>query len=173
MHAKNDEGASQWAVLVDPNAAAFGIIPVVPAQAIPSSISAGLPDEAAVGRICWLNLTVPDASATLEFYRQVVGWSVQHVDMEDDGECYADYNLLRYDGNPVGALCHARGVNLGLPPVWIIHLAVADLAQSLRRVKDEGGKIVKRMQGKDGEIAYATVQDPVGAYVALAAMGSG
>src|SRR6187399_1129841 len=29
MHAKDDAGTSQWAVLSDPNAAAFGIVPVV------------------------------------------------------------------------------------------------------------------------------------------------
>ncbi|MQA91196.1 MAG: hypothetical protein GEU90_13345 [Gemmatimonas sp.] len=27
MHAKDDDGTSQWAVLLDPNGAAFGIIP--------------------------------------------------------------------------------------------------------------------------------------------------
>ncbi len=35
MHGKDDDGKSQWAVLLDPNGAAFGIIPVVPAEAIP------------------------------------------------------------------------------------------------------------------------------------------
>jgi uncharacterized protein len=51
-----------------------------------------------VGRIAWLDLTVPDASATRDFYRQVVGWSVQDVEMEDGGERYADYNMLGEDG---------------------------------------------------------------------------
>jgi hypothetical protein len=37
MHAKDDDGTSQWTVLLDPNGAAFGIIPVVPAEAIPLS----------------------------------------------------------------------------------------------------------------------------------------
>ncbi|NJO81927.1 MAG: hypothetical protein HC828_03500 [Blastochloris sp.] len=35
MHAQADDGASRWAVLRDPNGATFGIIPVVPAEAIP------------------------------------------------------------------------------------------------------------------------------------------
>src|SRR3712207_2459376 len=35
MHAKDDDGTSQWAVLRDTNGAAFGIIPVVPLEAIP------------------------------------------------------------------------------------------------------------------------------------------
>ena len=170
MHARGDDGKSQWAVLLDPNSAAFGIVPVVPAEAIPAADGAALSDTAAaVGRIYWLDLTVPDASATRDFYRQVVEWSVQDVEMEDGGERYADYNLLREDGSPAAGVCHARGVNVGLPRVWMIYLPVGDLTESLRRVPEEGGKVIKAMQGKDGKNVYAAIQDPVGAYVALVA----
>jgi len=169
MHAKDNDGKSQWAVLLDPNAAAFGIIPVIPMEAIPSSEGAALPDAAAVGRISWLDLTVPDASATQDFYRQVVGWSVQHVEMENGGEHYADYHLLHEDGNPAAGVRHARGMNVGLPRVWMIYLPVGDLAESLRRVQEEGGKVIQVMRGEAGEYVYAAVQDPVGAYLALTA----
>ena len=168
MHARDDAGMSQWAVLLDPNGAAFGIIPVVPAEAIPPGDGAASPDPAVpVGRIAWLDLTVSDASTTRDFYRQVVGWSVQNVEMEDGGEGYADYNMLGEGGNPAAGVCHSRGVNEGLPPVWMIYLPVGDLAESLRRVQEEGGRVVKEMQGKDEEYVYAVVRDPVGAYVAL------
>ena len=159
MHAKDDDGKSQWAVLLDPNGAAFGIIPLVPPEAIPP---ASRDTAAPVGRIAWLDLTVSDASATRDFYCQVVGWSVQNVELEDGREHYADYTMLDDAGNPAAGVCHARGVNLGLPPVWMIYLPVADLAESLRRVQEEGGKVVKVMQGEDGAYVYATVQDPVG-----------
>lgn len=168
MHAKDDAGTSQWAVLLDPNAAAFGIIPVVPAGGIRSGDGSSLLDAAApVGRIAWLDLTVPDATRTLDFYRQVVGCSAERVEMEDAGERYADYNLIGEAGKPVAGVCHARGMNVGLPPVWMIYLPVSDLAESLRRVKEEGGNVVKAMQGKDREYVYAAIQDPVGAYLAL------
>jgi predicted enzyme related to lactoylglutathione lyase len=45
--------------------------------------------------------------------------------------------------------------------------SVGDLAESLRRIQEEGGKVVKAMQGKDGAYVYAAVQDPVGAHLAL------
>jgi uncharacterized protein len=167
MHAKDDDGESQWAVVRDPNGAAFGIIPVVPAEAIPPTDATPRDAAAGVGRIAWVDLTVSDASATRDFYRQVVDWSVQDVEMEDAGERYADYNMLGDDENPAAGVCHARGVNVGLPPVWMIYLPVGDLAESLRRVEEEGGTIIKATRGTDGEVAYATVQDPVGAYLAL------
>jgi len=163
MHAKDDSGKSQWAVLLDPNAAAFGIVPVIPSEAIPS----GGGDAAAVGCISWLDLTVPDASATRDFYRQVVGWSVKEVEMNDGGVRYADYNMVGENGNPAAGICHARGVNTGLPPVWMIYLPVGDLAESVRRVEEEGGKVIKAMRGEDDTYVYAAIQDPVGAYFAL------
>ena len=157
------DGKSQWAVLLDPNGAAFGIIPVVSAEAVPPTDGVA----AHVGHISWLDLTVSDASATRDFYRQVVGWSVQDAEMEDEGERYADYNMIGDDGNPAAGICHARGVNLGLPPIWMIYLPVGDLAESVRLVQEEGGKIIKTTRGNDGEHVYAVVQDPVGACLAL------
>jgi uncharacterized protein len=168
MHHEDEEGASLWAVLLDPNGAAFGIIPVVPAEAIPPVGGAGSPETAkSIGRIAWVDLTVSDASATRDFYREVVGWSVQEVEMREGSDRYADYNMLGENGNPAAGVCHARGVNVGLPPVWMMYLPVGDLAESLRRVAEEGGEVVRAIQGEDGEYVYAAVRDPVGAYVAL------
>ncbi|MEX0601309.1 MAG: hypothetical protein WD423_05745 [Rhodothermales bacterium] len=75
--------------------------------------------------------------------------------------------MLGEDGNPAAGVCHARGANEDLPPVWMIYLPVADITESLRRVEEQGGKIVKEARGKDGEYAYAVVQDLAGAYLAL------
>ena len=49
----------------------------------------------------------------------------------------------------------------------MIYLPVGDVAESLRRVPEEGGKLIKTMQGEDGKYVYAAIQDPVGAYLAL------
>ncbi len=169
MHGKDDDGESQWAVLLDPNGAAFGIIPVVPAEAlIPTEDVSSRDAEAPVGCISWLDLTVSDASTTRDFYRQVVDWSVQDVEMKDASELYADYNMCGCDGSPAAGICHARGVNLGVPATWMIYLPVGDLAESLRRVQEEGGKVIKATRGADGEYAHAAIQDPVGACLALA-----
>jgi predicted enzyme related to lactoylglutathione lyase len=168
MFAKDDQGIGQWAVLQDPNGAAFGIIPVVAADPIPKTDAA--PSGGAterVGRIAWLDLTVVDASSTRDFYQQVVGWSVQDVAMGKDDDTYADYNMLAGDGQPAAGVCHARGGNAGLPPVWLVYLPVGDITESLARVEAEGGAILKTTRKKDGTCVYAVVQDPVGAYVAL------
>ena len=165
MHGKDDAGRSQWAVLLDPNGAAFGIIPVVSAEALPSTQGNS---SAPVGCIAWVDLTVSNAPSTRDFYSQVIGWSVEDVEMEDSGERYADYNMLGDDGNPAAGVCHARGGNLGLPPVWMIYLPVRDLSESLRRVREERGKIIKESTETDDGYAYAIIQDPMGVTLALA-----
>jgi len=167
MHSRSEDGSSQWAVLSDPNGAAFGIIPVIPKEHIPPVDGDQAGSVASVGRIYWLDLTVPNASETRDFYRQVIGWSAQDVEMEDGNASYADYNMLGEDGTPAAGICHARGSNADLPPVWMLYLPVADLAESIRRVEEEGGKVQKAVTGENGAHVYAAVQDPVGVWFAL------
>lgn len=87
--------------------------------------------------------------------------------MQDGGERYSDYVMLGGDGQPAAGICHARGPNVDLPPVWMIYLPVGDVSESLRRVDEEGGTVVKEVKGKDGAHVYAAVRDPAGATVAL------
>ena len=160
MHQRDERGESQWAVLRDPYGAAFGIMPPVPAEAEAQR------NDASAGRISWLDLTVPDAAAARDFYQSVVGWSAGDIEMEDEGERYSDYVLSSADGKAVAGVCHGRGPNEGLPQAWIIYLPVSDLAQSLRRVEEEGGEVI-RSGDSDGELAYAVIRDPVGAHFGL------
>jgi len=167
MESKDANGSSQWAVLLDPFGAAFGIIPVVSADQIPPSDRKSPDAGSRVGRIAWLDLTVSDASAARDFYRQVIGWSAEEVEMKDGDVRYADYNMLGSNGRPAAGICHARGANASLPSVWLLYLPVGDLDESLRRVENEGGKVLVTIRDAHGRDAHAVVQDPVGARFAL------
>jgi len=168
MHGKDESGASLWAAFFDPSGAAFGIMPVVkPEQMTKPDASSDL--DAPVGCIAWVDLTVADASAIRDFYCKVVGWSAEDVAMGDPSDRYADYNMVCGDGNAAAGICHARGVNVGVPAVWMHYLPVGDLEESVRRVEDEGGEVVKTTSGSDGKLEVAVVKDPVGVCFALAA----
>lgn len=166
MHAKGDDGSSQWAVLLDPDGAAFGLIPVVPKEHVPP-LEMDPEEISGVGRIAWLDLTVPDAERTRDFYKKVIGWTSEDVEMEDGNGKYSDYNMLAEDGTPAAGICHARGLNADLPPVWLLYLPVGDLEESIRLVNEEGGKVLKAVTDDDGQYVYAVIQDPVGVYLAL------
>lgn len=165
-HHRNEAGESQWAVFVDPSGAAFGIVPA-PAPPSMEAVRDEVPSDS-VGRIAWFDLTVPEAPGILEFYRAVVGWSVEEVELEDEAGRYTDYLLSTPDGTAVAGICHARGVNRAVPPVWLLYLPVGDLDESLERVIEGGGKVLERRTGADCSDVSAVIRDPVGAYLALA-----
>ncbi len=170
MHGRDADGHSEWAVLRDPNGAAFGVIPVVSADALPPR-AVPTTHGGTIGRIAWLDLTVTDAGTTRDFYEQVIGWTSAGLQMGDAGDHYDDYVMHGGDGAPSGGVCHARGPNQGLPPVWLLYLPVGDVAESLRRVETEGGTVITTKRGSDGAFVYAVIRDPAGAYMALSPPG--
>ncbi|MEO0649942.1 MAG: VOC family protein [Planctomycetota bacterium] len=167
MRSEDTTGPNQWAGLLDPNGVGFGLIPVVSAGDFPPAEHASQGEKPQLGHISFLDLTVDDARATCEFYGQAIGWSVEEQPMEDDGGAYADYTLCGGDGRPAARIRHARGAHRGLPPTWLIHLPVGDLAESVRRVEAEGGEVVKSTQGADGAVDFAAIKDPLGVSLAL------
>jgi predicted enzyme related to lactoylglutathione lyase len=163
MHGKDDDGQSQWAVLLDPNGAAFGIIPVVEPGATPEGSDSAAP----AGRILGLALTVSDPAATRDFYSQVVGWTAQDTETVDQGERHAGSRMLDALGQPIAGIFSRRSDRSDLPEVWIISLPVGDLAESVRRAGEEGGKVIQQTHRDDGALSRAVIQDPVGACCSL------
>lgn len=151
MHGKDEDGRSQWAVVVDPTGAAFGLIPVVDAE------SEAADDPERVGCIAWLTLVVPDVASTCAFYEQVVGWSIDAADT--DGAAL----MRRPDGGAAAEIRYASGEDAELPPVWLLGLPVSDFAASLRLVREGGGEVVRG----SADSGHAVVRDPVGVHVAL------
>ncbi|HKK72979.1 MAG TPA: VOC family protein [Candidatus Krumholzibacteria bacterium] len=115
-----------------------------------------------IGAFVWHDLTVDDAPALRDFYAAVVGWKSEPVSMGD----YDDFGLVAASGEQVAGVCHARGENAEVPPVWMSYVRVADLEASLRRAAELGGRVVvtTRTHGRD---RYAVVADPVGAVLTL------
>ena len=116
-----------------------------------------------VGKIGWVDLTVPDAEAVRAFYGSVVGWRSEGIDMGG----YQDFCMAGGEGEPVAGVCHARGVNAGLPAQWLVYITVADLDQSLARCSELGGEVLRPARGLGGQGRYAVIRDPAGAVCAL------
>jgi predicted enzyme related to lactoylglutathione lyase len=151
MHARGDDGQCQWAVLVDPTGAAFGVIPVV----VDESNTASHLDR--IGRISWLSLVVSDVASMCKFYEQVVGWSAASAAIGGRRE------MRRPDGVAAAEICPMNDANEGIPSVWLLSLPVDDFAESLARVREGGGEIVGEATGA----GHAVIRDPVGVYIAL------
>lgn len=116
-----------------------------------------------VGSVVWLDLTSNNAPQLREFYSQVVGWNAEGLSMGD----YSDFVMSSPDdGVSCAGICHARGVNADLPPVWLAYVVVADLAQSLTHCRASGGEVLVDARVTQGG-SYAVIRDPAGACLAL------
>jgi predicted enzyme related to lactoylglutathione lyase len=123
-----------------------------------------------VGTIGWIDLTVPDAEKIKAFYTEVVGWETSPVDMGQ----YQDFNLIPAGTElPVAGICHARGVNTGLPPQWLMYVIVEDADVSVARCEKLGGKVIVAPKDMGGGGRFSVIQDPAGAVLALFAIAAG
>lgn len=158
-HSKNDAGESQWAVLADQVGAAFGVIPVVAEETGSSEKGERF------GCIAWLSLNVPDVLASREFYQHVIGWNPRSIETQNREGVSAGAEMLSDKGTVAAEIRQHIRQEAGIPSVWLIHLPVNDLAESLRRVSKFDGKVIMENAGAQ----CAVVRDPVGVYIALQA----
>ncbi len=119
-------------------------------------------DDIQPGQIGWVDLTVPDATTVRDFYRAVVGWEYREVDM--DG--YADYAMTNLEGRDVTGICHARGINEGLPAQWLVYFTVLDLDFAVGEAVARGGEVLT-VPTDMGAGRFAVIRDPAGAVCAL------
>ena len=117
-----------------------------------------------VGKVGWFDLTVPDATAVCDFYREVVGWDRTEVPM--DG--YQDYCIHpSREQAPIGGICHQRGPNQNWPSQWLMYVTVEDLHRSTEACKRLGGKVLIEKRGMGSYGTVAVIEDPTGAVMAL------
>ena len=113
------------------------------------------------GMISWHDLTVEDADQLRDFYQSVAGWSPAPVNMG----AYSDYTMS-VDGEEVAGICHARGANSEMPPVWLLYISVEDLNHSLAECRRLGGSLLTPPRSYAGG-RFCVIKDPAGAICAL------
>lgn len=120
-------------------------------------------DSDEVGKIGWLDMTVDDAPAIRDFYKAVVGWHSDDIDMGG----YSDYVMkMPATGDGVAGVCHARGSNAELPSGWLIYIVVADVEEGAAACTANGGKVVVEPRGLAGG-RFCVIEDPGGAVAGL------
>ncbi len=110
----------------------------------------------------WIDLTVADASGVRDFYQAVADLDPTPVPMGG----YDDYAMCT-GGKAIAGICHARGPNVGLPPVWLPYFEVASLEASLDAARARGGHVLTEPKTISGGMRYAVIRDPAGASAAL------
>lgn len=105
-----------------------------------------------------MDVSVPDAESLKEFYAELLGLRLEPTDMGG----YNDWSLVD-DQGPVGGVCHAKGVNAKVPPMWLPYFSVPNLADAIALATGRGATLLDDRS----EAGFAIIQDPAGACFAL------
>lgn len=112
------------------------------------------------GRIFWNELHTPDATRSLAFYEQVVGFS--HHTMGDGPDTY---HILLRDGVARGGV--TSHLPAGAPPHWLPYVEVQDADATLARARRHGATIAVDATDIPGIGRFGVFADPTGAVLAV------
>ena len=119
-------------------------------------------DKPKIGSIGWMDLTVADAEGLKDFYASVVGWKPEALSMGD----YSDY-VMKGEGDSAVGICHARGKNVNIPPVWLPYFIVEDLDAALANCERLGGTRMGDVRSFGATARFCVIRDPQGAHCVL------
>lgn len=119
----------------------------------------------AQGTPCWVELTVPDQQAALDFYGALFGWQGEIGPAEMGG-----YTVCTLHGKPVAGVMNATPPGPGQPvppPVWTTYLAVDDADGAEKAVIAAGGSVMVPTMDVMNLGRMAVVIDPAGTVFGL------
>lgn len=153
-------GILRFAVMSDPQGAAFAVF--TPNPAMPSPVR---PVPPAAGTIGWHELYATDMEAGFNFYNKLFGWTkVNDMDMGPMGV----YRLFNEGEHPEMG---DGGMMLKAPQIpvscWGFYFCVDAIGAAVERVKAGGGKVVHGPVQVPGGGWIINAQDPQGAMFAL------
>jgi len=125
-----------------------------------------------IGDMAWMDLSVLNAEQVKNFYQKLFGWQSKAVNMSCGDETYVDFAMSSKqtepatDNNFVTGVCHAKGANEDMPPVWLPYFLVADIELAVATVQKESGELVTEIKTM-GDDKYVVIKDPSGAQCAL------
>jgi uncharacterized protein len=149
-------GMVRFAVAMDPQGAAFGVVKNLD----PKADMAAPEGPPAPGTFCWDELHTSDQDAATKFYGKVFGWTGKIGEKDPSKYCH-----LVNAGKDIGGMLKLQMPNV--PPNWLSYIAVADVDAMAARAKELGAKfLMETMEMKDVG-RFAVMQDPTGAAFSL------
>ena len=129
------------------------------APSVPSFVSTGA--SANTSRFVWHDLMSTDREAALVFYRGLLGWTVQTLDLSEMGAT-GEYHMLHAGGLPFGGAVELDE-SAGVPSHWISYVSCADVDAVADRAGELGGTVGVPPMDIPGVGRFAVVLDPQGA----------
>jgi predicted enzyme related to lactoylglutathione lyase len=157
MKAPSDmQGAGRYAIIKDPQGAAFAIID--PENARPEP--AGMPPP---GNFSWHELATTDHEAAFAFYSALFGWeALQRMDMGPNGI----YLIFGQNGVQRGGM-YIPSSNQQMPPNWMPYIQVPDTDKGYALATSTGARSLAAPMDVPGGSRIACLFDPAGAPVSI------
>ena len=153
------QGAGRYAVLQDPQGAAFCIIN--PESTRPEA--AGPPP---LGTFSWQELATTDNEAAFAFYSALFGWeAMQRMDMGPTGI----YLIFGQNGVQKGGM-YIKPADMPAPPNWLPYASVANADKAHALATSTGGKELVAPMDVPGGGRITCFVDPTGAAFAVHSM---
>ncbi|MFD3721189.1 VOC family protein [Streptomyces sp. NPDC058674] len=119
------------------------------------------------GTPCWIDLTVPDQRAAIDFYGDLFGWQGEIGPAEQGG-----YAVCTLKGKPVAGIMKAMNPDGSVPDpmppaVWTTYLSTDGIDPALKSVSDAHGTVLMGPMDVMDLGRMAVVADPTGAVFGL------
>jgi predicted enzyme related to lactoylglutathione lyase len=113
------------------------------------------------GRVVWYELLTTDPKAAIAFYTEVIGWKTERWEK-------SDYTMWVASQGPLGGvtLLPEEAKKMGAPPYWQANVRVANVDETLAKVKQLGGKVY-HVEDVPTVGRLAVIADPQGAVIAV------
>lgn len=105
---------------------------------------------------CWNELFTTDVEAAQRFYGELFGWTTRAS--QTDGPLYYEW---QHGERAAGGMMQIQPEWGPIPPHWNVYFTVADLAATLAKSKELGGRLMMARKIDVGE--FAMIDDPQGA----------
>jgi predicted enzyme related to lactoylglutathione lyase len=114
------------------------------------------------GKFVWCEWMGADIAGAVDFYRHVVGWTIESNDMAG-----FPYNIASVGGYGVGGLFPTPPMAKGTPPCWTGDVWVDDVDLAVARLNAAGGRVLREPMDIPHVGRMAVVADNQGAPFAL------
>ncbi len=152
------EGYGRFAVIADPQGAPVMLIE-------PGSIPIG--GTTGHGSWVWAELWTRDVDAAADFYAKVIGYSQTEVERRDE-----KYHVFKFGEELRAGLVKIPKELENVKPGWAAYVGVENLAKTMARVRELGGRVIFASEDNPVRGAVALIAGPAGAVLFVHEIGS-
>jgi hypothetical protein len=118
-------------------------------------------DKHPAGNFCWIELHTTDQNAAKSFYASLFGWAA-HDNPMGPNDFYTEFKLQDREA-AAGCTLRPEERSQGMPPYWMIYIAVKNADDTVTKAKQLGGKALTAAFDVMDAGRMAIIQDPTGA----------